>query len=340
MHKCIFQGRLDFGSPSSFEIAFKQFEQRAEVFFKNEVVFNVEDVFDDNSHSLDVPRTVSNITEKVWKNTIELLEYIKQFALSGQIEAWMVESGKILQYHIFEPKGDKSVITAYKTGRDLLKDEGHEKEALEHLSNAISKYDKHSQAYERRGYTNIMLKRPKDARYDFDKSIRLDNRNAMAYYGRGMLNMTEKKWEEAVADFTSATKHLLAVQPIFWKVRRLKIESLIQLEKWEEALKDCRFLIKKKFSSDDPNFKYTTHVNTMYIRCLIKTGEEQQALDYIEETLDAIPKQHDDQRRAMLTDRGLVKQVLGEKDYIKDWEEAAALGEPRANKLLSTVTSN
>lgn len=338
MHKCIFQGRLDFGSSSSFEIAFRQFEQRAEVFFKNEVVFNVEDVFDENSHSLDIPRTVSNITEKVWKNTIELFDYIKQFALSGQIEAWMVESGKILEYHLFEPKGDKTVITAYRSGRDLLKDEGNEKKAHELLSKAISKYDKHSQAYERRGYTNIMLKKTEDARYDFDKSIRLDNRNAMAYYGRGMLNMTEEKWEEAVEDFSAAIKNLLAVQNIFWKVRRLKVECLMKLERWEEALKDCKFLIRKKFDKDNPNYKYTTHVYTMYVKCLIHLGEEQQALDFIEETLDALPDQQEEERSAMLTERGLIKQGLGEASFIKDWEEAAALGEPRANKLLATVS--
>ncbi|MDX1685324.1 MAG: hypothetical protein R3275_08815 [Saprospiraceae bacterium] len=339
MHKCIFQGRLDFGSASSFDIAYRQFEQRAEVFFKNEVVFKVEDVFDENSNSLDIPRTVSNITEKVWKNTNELFDYIRQFALSGQIEAWMVESGKILEYELFEPHGDKSVITAYQSGRDLLKNEGKEEEAYDLLTKAISKYDKHSQAYERRGYTNIMLERPEDARYDFDKSIRLDNRNAMAYYGRGWLNMKEEKWEEAVEDFSKALKNLLAVQSIFWKVRRMKVECLIQLERWEEALKECKLLIRRKFASDDPNFKYTTHVNTMYVKCLIQTGEEQKALDFIEESLDSIPKQQEDQRRAMLTDRGLVKQKLGEKSYIKDWEEAAALGEPRANELLATESN-
>lgn len=337
MHKCIFQGRLDFGSPSSFEKALRQYEQRSEVFFKHEVVFKAEDVFDENSHSLDIPRAVTNITEKVWRNTLDILEYIKQFGLSGQIEAWMVESGKILQYELFEPKGDKSVITAYKSGRDLLQSEGHEEEALELLSQAISKYDKHSQAYERRGYTNIMLQRPEDARYDFDKSIRLDGRNAMAYYGRGVLNMKEEKWEDAVEDLQMALKNLLAVQPIFWKVRKLKAEALINLKKWDEALKESKFLVNKKFSSDDPNYKYVTEINTMYVSCLIHSGQEQMALDFIEDSLDSMPKQQAAHRRAMLTDRGLVKKKLGEKDYIKDWEEAAAMGEPRANALLASA---
>ena len=119
MHKCIFQGKLDFGSSSSFEKALRQFEHRAEVFFKNDVVFKVENVFDEASHSLNIPRQVVNISEKTWKNTLDLLDYIKQFGLSGQVEAWKVDRGKILEYGLFEPKGDKSVITAFKAGRNL-----------------------------------------------------------------------------------------------------------------------------------------------------------------------------------------------------------------------------
>ena len=339
MHKCIFQGRLDFGTQSSFEKALRQFEQRSEVFYKDEVVFRSELVFDESTHSMTIPRTVANITEKFWKNTTELLEYVNDYGLSGQVEAWMVESGKILEYHLFEPKGDKSVITAFKSGRDLLKEEGKEKEALKYLSEAIDKYEKHSQAYERRGYTNLILKRPEDARYDFDKSIRLDSRNAMAYYGRAVLNMNEKKWEPAIDDLTHASKNLLAVQPLFWKVRRLKAESFIHIKDYGNALKELKLMIRRKFPEDDPNYKHIPKVNSMYIRCLMELGEEQEALDYIDESLETMPVQKSTLRRAMLTDRGLVKQRLGEKDFIKDWKEAAELGESRATDLLAEIAN-
>jgi tetratricopeptide (TPR) repeat protein len=337
MQKCIFQGKLDFGSPSSYEIAFRQFEHRAEVFFKNDVVFKVENVFDEASHSLSVPRQVVNITEKTWKNTIELLDYIKQFGLSGQVEAWMVESGKVLQYGLFEPKGDKTVITAFKTGRKLLNEEGREEEALEELSKAISKYDQHSQAYERRGYTNLILKIYDDAMYDFKKSIRLDATNGMAYYGKGCLNMQLEKWADAIEDFELAAKNLLAVQDRFWTVRRHKATCLIKEERWEEALKEYKFLVKKRFDESSKNYKYIPMFNTMYVKCLITLNQEKEALEFIEESLDTIPVKLEIHRRSMLTDRGLVRKALGQNDYQKDWEEAAALGESRASELLEDL---
>lgn len=339
MHKCIFQGRLDFGSPSSFEKALRQFNQRSEVFYKDEVVFKSEDVFDENTNSLTIARTVTTITEKFWKNTLELLDYIKQFGLSGQIEAWMVESGKILEYAIFEPKGDKSVITAFKSGRDLLKEKGHEKEAHAFLSEAIDKYEKHSQAYERRGYTNLVLKKFEDARYDFDKSLRLDSRNAMAYYGRGVLNMKEERWEEALEDLSNASKTMLAVQPRFWKCRRMRGVCLMNLGRWEEAEKELKLFVNRKFTEDDPNYKHLPKANRAYIRTLIELGEEQTALEFIETSLDTIPVQQSVQRRTMLTERGLLKKTLGEDDFIKDLEEAAALGESRATEALAELAN-
>jgi tetratricopeptide (TPR) repeat protein len=334
MHKCIFQGKLNFKKSSSFEKALEQYVHRAEVFFKNEMVFKGEDVFDEDELALVINRTVVNITEKVWKNTIDLFYYIRQFAMSGQVECWMVESGQILEYHSYEPKGDKSVIINYREGKRLSDEEGKEEEAIAILTKAIDKYERHSQAYERRGYTNLKLKSYQDARYDFDKSIRLDQLNAKAFYGRGRLNMIEEKWDEAVADFDSASKKSLAVEPLFWMAKRKKAEALIEAKRYDEAIKELQLLLKKKFRDGDPNLDYIPQIHTLYVKALINTGEEHEALDFIESNLSDLPPQQGVNRRSLITDRGVVRKLLGQKDFRKDWEEAAKLGEPRANQLL------
>ena len=218
-----------------------------------------------------------------------------------------------------------------------MKEEGREEEALEELSKAISKYDRHSQAYERRGYTNLILKRYDDALYDFKKSIRLDATNGMAYYGKGRLNMILENWSEAIDDFELAARNLLAVQDQFWTVRRHKATCLIKEERWEEALREYKFLVSKQFDESVKNYKYIPVFNTMYVKCLIKLGKEEEALEFIEDSLDTIPVQQEIHRRSMLTDRGLVRKALGQNDYQKDWEEAAALGESRASELLEDL---
>lgn len=337
MHKCIFQGKLSFKSESSFNKALEQYANRAEVFFKNEVVFKHEDVFDSEEYALTITRTVVNIPTKSWRNTVELFDYIRQFAMSGEIECWMVESGQILEYERFEPKGDKVVISNFKEGRSLSNEEGKEKEAIAKLTKVIDKYERHSQAYERRGFVNFRMKSYVDARYDFDKSIRLDNQNARAYFGRGQLNLTEEKWQDAHDDFDMAGKRSLAVEPLFWMARRKKAQALLAMEKWEQAAKDLKLLVRRKFDVDDPNYKSIPKIHTMYVKALIQMGEEHEALDFIEQNLNESSAQGEDLRRSWMTDRGVVRKLLGEKDYKKDWEEAAALGEPRANQFLAEL---
>ena len=337
MHKCIFQGKLSFKGESSFKKALDQYENRAEVFFKNEVVFKTEDVFDAEDYALTITRTVVNISTKFWRNTIDLFDYIRQFALSGEVECWMVESGQILEYERFEPKGDKVVISNFKEGRSLASEEGKEEEAIAKLTKVIDKYEKHSQAYERRGYVNYRMRSYEDARYDFDKSIRLDNQNARAFFGRGQLNLTQERWQEAHDDFEMAGKRSLAVEPLFWMARRKKARALLAMERWEEAAKDLKLLVKRKFKKDDPNFKSIPKIHTMYVKALINMGEEHEALDFIEQNLNESSLGGEDLRRSWMTDRGVVRKLLGEKDFKKDWEEAAALGEPRANQLLAEL---
>jgi len=335
MHKCIFQGKLNFKDARSYNKALEQYENRAEVFFKNEVVFKAEEVFDDEDHSMLIPRKVINIPMKNWRNTLDIFNYIRQFALSGQVECWMVESGKILEYERFEPKGDKAVILNYKTGRDLSDQEGQEAKAIQHLTQAIDKYEKHSQAYERRGYVNIRMKNYQDARYDFDKSIRLDGFNAKAFYGRGRLNMLEERWEEAVHDFDHACKKSLAVEPLFWVARRKKAVAHLELKQFDLAAKELSLLVKRNFAEGDPSYNYIPEIHTMYVKTLISLGEEHEALEFIEGNLNNSNVQNPTRRRSWITDRGVVRKLLGQKGYKKDWEEAAALGEPRANQLLA-----
>lgn len=338
MHKCIFQGKLNFKSARSLAKALDQYDNRAEVFFKNEIVFKSEDIFDMEENSIDITRKVVNIPTKVWRNTLDLFDYVRQFALSGEIECWIVESGNIIEYERFEPVGDKAVIINYRDGKALSQEEGKEEEAIEVLTKVIDRYERHSQAYERRGSVNFKMKKYEDARYDFDKSIRLDNHNARAWYGRGLLNMTEGKFEEAREDFDMCAKHSLAVEPLFWKARRKKTQSLIELEQWEEAVKELNLLVRRKFKTNDPNYKYIPEIHTMYVKTLINMGEEHEALEFIENNLNESKDQAPQRVRSWMTDRGVVKKRLGASDFKKDWEEAAALGEPRANQLLAELS--
>ena len=127
--KSIFQGNLQFGNEKSYEKVIKMYDHRVENYYKNDVLFKAEDIFKEDDLSLRIPRTVINITDKNWKNSVDLLKYVAQFAISGNVGAWMTEEGKILKYVWIEPKGDKAVVQRFLKGRSLVDQAGKEKEA-------------------------------------------------------------------------------------------------------------------------------------------------------------------------------------------------------------------
>ena len=78
------------------------------------VTHNVGDV-----SSLTVPKFIVHGSEKSWKNTVRLLEYVAQFAVAGNFGAWMTEEGKVLLQDFVEPQSDRIAVQAYLEGRRL-----------------------------------------------------------------------------------------------------------------------------------------------------------------------------------------------------------------------------
>ncbi len=89
-HKTIISGRLEFGNSKSYEKVLKMYQQRLENFYRTaELIFKIEEVFDETKCSLEIPRLVTQSNEKSWQNTLSLLEYVAGFAVAGDVRAWM-----------------------------------------------------------------------------------------------------------------------------------------------------------------------------------------------------------------------------------------------------------
>ncbi|MDX1407076.1 MAG: hypothetical protein R3330_03055, partial [Saprospiraceae bacterium] len=137
--KSIIQGRLEFGSEKSFTQALRMYDYRVENFYKNDLLIK-DDVFDEEHQIISIPRLIAQGPEKLWNNTVKLLEYLAQFALSGSISAWLVHEGKILKYAVIEPASEKAVVQNFRKGQKLANEAGKEQEALKALTEAINKH--------------------------------------------------------------------------------------------------------------------------------------------------------------------------------------------------------
>ncbi len=334
--KSIFQGNLQFGNARSYDKVVKMYDHRLENYYKNDIYFKAEDIFHPEDSSLHIPRTVANIPDKTWKNTVDLLQYVAQFAIAGNVGAWMTEEGKIMRYAWIEPKGDKAVVQTFLKARKILEQDGNVEEARENLTKAIEIYNKHAQAYERRGYINYILKKYHDAERDFSKSIALDGSNAPAYYGRARIKMIREDWEAAIEDLSNAVKSSLALQDIHWTARRLKGECHMKIGQFKEAEFEFRFFNRRKFAKESANYPHRRAVLYNHGKVLLELEKYNEALEALEKALELSQSEDKSLEADMLVSRGIARKNMGKNGFLSDWNQAKDLGSKKAIQLLES----
>ncbi|WP_235298420.1 tetratricopeptide repeat protein [Portibacter marinus] len=335
--KSIIQGRLEFGNAKSYEKVVKMFNYRTENYHKNDILFKEEEIFFEDGFYMDLKRFVGQVTQKSFKNTMDLLGYCAQFAISGSIDGWLTDTGTVLAHSHVEPKSDKAVVQYFQKGKKLVKSEGEQQEAIKHLTKAIEKYNRHAQAYERRAKVNFILKKYHDALRDYNKSIGIDDTNPAAYYGRGKVHMINENWKEAAADFDMATKKSIALQSIYWKARRLKADCHIKLKEYKKAAFDLKLFSNRSFEEDSPNLKWMSAVQFKYGKVLVELEEYEEAIKAFNASIAERSKLDEIPEKEKYFYRGLAKKKAGKNGSIKDIKMAKELGFDNAEKLAAQM---
>lgn len=264
--KVVFRGRLEFGSQRAYDMVLKHWNSRVENYFKSDVLFTAEQVFTEEDYALTVPQQTLMSSQKRWRSTTALLYEVAQYALAGNVGAWWVQNGKVLDQHLIEPKTDKVAVTEYLRGCELVQQGGME-QASEALTNAIEKYERNALAYERRGYVNYKLKNYNDALYDFTKSIAIYAHNPEPFFGRGKVNMLKNEWDSAILDFQNTIDRSLAVQPIYWLARLRKADCLFHAKKYAAAITELKLFLQRSFSENDPNIRFRPKAEFLLAEC-------------------------------------------------------------------------
>ena len=334
-YKTIIQGRLSFGTQKSYDKIVKMYEYRTETYYKSDILLQKEDIFNPEDLSLIITRYVGNASDKNFKNTVSLLDYCSQFAVAGSIQAWMIDEGKIKNQADIQPQSDRSVVQQFQKGDQFFREGNKDNEALDAFSKTIESYQKHGQAYERRGWVNLRLENFGDALYDFNKAISLDDTIAFAYYGRALIYKNEGNIEAAVADFQNTVKRAVALQPLHWKGRLRKAECLIEMEQWEKAAFELKFFTNRKFAKDDTNLLRRPRALALYGLVKFQLEENKEALELLNEAIEL----NDENSKSFNLGqayyyRGLVKKKMRKKDSQSDFKEALALGEKRAKEMI------
>jgi len=341
-YKTIIEGRLEFGTQRTYEKVLQMFEHRLENYYKNDIFIEWEEeeneLFHDDELTLEIPRTVVQSTDKSWKNTVSLLEYLAQFAVAGKIHAWVVEEGIIKKKANIFPTSDKAAVIEFSKGFDMMKDEGKEEETIAAMDKAIKKYERHAQAYEIRGFMNIRLKNYTDALRDLSKSIKLNPKSPWPYYGKAKVKEIKGEYESAIEELNFAVKKCIPLQSIHWRIRRMKANCYLQLGDYKGALLDLKLFVKRKLrDTDDINIQWKKDMCYKYGLALAECGEPKEAIAAFDLALTYTDQKASIEDAEIYLIKGLTAKKGGVTGYKKDFVKAKDLGvdESRLSAAMS-----
>ena len=336
--KTILSGCLEFGNQRSYEQVLKQYQHRTENYYRNDILLKAEEIFQEDSFTLSIPRFIKECPEKSWKNTLNLLDYVAEYAIAGDLKAWVIQDGTLVEQRVIEPSGDKSAIQAYLQGRELVKERGMEEEAMESLNRAIDKFERHALAYERRGYINFRLRNYGDALYDFTKSIDINPNIPESFWGRAYTKIKKQDVKGAIADLEHTIAKSIPHQQIYWSARRLKGELHLHLGEFQKAIFELKLVTKRAFKEDDSNFKWQKNAMYNYGRALFEIGQYAEAVQAFNQMMNfEVQRSEAPSKADQFLNRGLARQKAGESGFVSDFKEAAGHGSKMAAELLETI---
>jgi len=331
--KTIISGHLEFGSPRSYEKVMMMLDHRIENYYKNDVLIKIDEVFQPDSASMDIPRLIGQASDKCFRNTLSMLEMIMQYAVAGSVSIWKLEDGTCLEYKKLEPSSDKAAVQSFLHGRELIS-EGKESEARKVLSKAIEKFERHALAYERRGHVNMHLGNLDDALYDFSKSIKINPHSADAFYGQGTVYLKQDKLDKAIEAFGQSAKASIPHQPVYWKARRKKGNCHLELDQYAKAEFEFKLLTRRTFAESNPNYAFRQKDLFNYGRALLGLKKYDEAIEAFDRALAIGNEKETISEADQFLYRGIALQKAGKEGYRTDWERAAKSGSQKAARLL------
>ncbi|WP_198661817.1 tetratricopeptide repeat protein [Lewinella sp. IMCC34183] len=245
-YKVIIAGQLEFGSPRAYNQVMEQYAHRMENYYKNDILLKPETIFKEDELTLDVPRTVLPSSERLWLNTLNLLERVVTFSIAGSLNLWRLDAGVMIDHYKLEPKSDRTTVQLFNRGRELVDQRDNEQEALNMMTKVVTRFERHAQAYERRGFVNYRLGNDKDALYDYTKSISINPLMPESYYGRGLVYLRQDKMSEAADDFEAVTKNSIPHQAIYWMAQVALGDAYLELGRPADAMRIFGMFMKRK----------------------------------------------------------------------------------------------
>lgn len=205
---------------------------------------------------------------------------------------------------------------------DELRAEKEYLDALDYYDAAQRKTPKSAQILNKRGITELLLLRYKDAKKDFEHSIHFDHEFADAYNNLGVIFYLQKKYGNAIKDYEKAIK-FRPDSASYYSNLGAAYFSKKELEKATVAYSEALRL--------DPSvFERTSHTG---IAAQMASPEDRAHFEYVLAKLFA--KQGDSDRSLLYLKRAMEEGYKGIDDVYKDPEFEHLRSDARFTQLMA-----
>ncbi len=274
--KTIAKGCLEFGNSKSFGMMQAQLLKRQESYYKNDILLKELSYFQEETFTIEVPRTQFAYVDKTYKNTVAFLSELRDFALAGKFNLWVIDEKNILRKSAtIIPNSDKSANVEYNNGNKFIERKEYSA-AIDAFGRAIEKYDRYTQAYERRGYAYLMQESHTDALMDYAKSLSIRT-TPEALLGRAEVFMSLGDYKTATVELQKAIDNAVPYQSIFWSSRRLKGVSHFKAGEYDKAAHEFKYFTKRHFTENDVNHAYKIVALQLFHKSAQKSGDDKTA---------------------------------------------------------------
>jgi len=333
----IIMGRSEFASKRSIEQATNVIAHLLQTRYKNEVLYkDAAELLDAATNSLVAPREKFNCSEKVWMNTLHLLQQATGFSIAGDLHMWRILDGELQEHQLLEPNNDKTTVQAYFEGRSLINEEKWE-EAKKALTKAISRFPRHAKALERRGYIHFEQGNTEAALADYAASLAVDSKRPEAYLGRALIGLSEEKWKDALDDLETCMKRSMPHHDVYLEALHRKGKCFMELGEYQKAIAAFNFFLTRPLLKDHPQYLFRRQVAFDKGRALAANRQLKEAITCFDEALNMPARNGKPDMAEILLHRGLAFQKNGQTGFLEDWKEAADQGSTRAAELLAEV---
>ena len=221
MNRIIFFGRVQFKDQRSVTLAKEAYIRHTESITKFDMLYRPEALFGEDLEAeftdlvIEFERKAHEANDKTVSHTIQSMEVLLQYAIAGQIDAFVIAANELPRQYTRRVVSEKRPARHYNAGLEAHED-GNFEEAIQEFTRSLAAYRPNPWAYNARGLAYLELGRLDEAEADLRAARELYPDFPSPHLGLARIFVARSKDSAALDACIQAMAGSIPHQPGYW----------------------------------------------------------------------------------------------------------------------------